>query len=195
MTTNYPTGLDSFAAPGGTLAGPPDHEDMHTDVQDAVEAIQAELGLSPSGSSSTVTARLDAIDNTAYATWAPTVTQSGGVTVTVSDAKKRKIGKIMHFEAYLIVTGTGTGGNDVVISLPEASAARYTVNHVLGVGFIYDASATLRHKGIVGWATSTSIKLHPTAGSADGYLGSSIFTAGLAVGDLVSVQGTYETLA
>lgn len=62
MTTGYPGAYDSFAAPGTNLSSTPNHDDMHIDVQDAVEAIQAELGLNPSGSSVTVAARIAALE-------------------------------------------------------------------------------------------------------------------------------------
>lgn len=194
MTTSYPGAYDAFAAPGANLSDTPNHDDMHIDVQDAVEAIEAELGLNPSGSAATVAARLNAIDATTYSAWTPTVTQSGSVTVTTTDAKKLKVGRKLDFEAYLIVTGSGTGANDIVISLPEATAARYTVNHVLGVGFIYDTSTTFKYKAIVAWASATTVKLHPASGTADGYLGSNTMTAGLAAGDLISIHGNFETL-
>lgn len=62
MATNYPGSYDSFPAPGTNLSSTPNHDDMHIDVQDAVEAVQAELGLNPRGSSATVAARLTAIE-------------------------------------------------------------------------------------------------------------------------------------
>lgn len=67
MATNYPGGLDSFTAPDGSAAlgevvGGRKHSERHRDVEDAVEAIQAELGVNPSGGSATVAARLDGLE-------------------------------------------------------------------------------------------------------------------------------------
>ena len=67
MSTNYPTGLDSFTAvtPGQRRDGSgsaPQESALFTNIGDAVEAIQAELGLNPSGAQSTVLARLDLVD-------------------------------------------------------------------------------------------------------------------------------------
>lgn len=129
----------------------------------------------------------------AWTTWAPTVTQTGGVSLIVTDAKQsRGAGQIIHFDAYLLVTGSGTAGTDVVISLPVATSSRYSVNHTFGQGFIYDSSASTKHRGLVTWASSTSIKLQRTDAANDGYLGTLGFTAGLAAGDLISVHGFYE---
>lgn len=60
--SSYPSGYDSFSSPGTNLSSTPLHSDMHDDMIDAMEAVQAELGLSPSGSDATVAARLDRLD-------------------------------------------------------------------------------------------------------------------------------------
>ena len=63
MATNYPNALDAFTNPTSTdtldSATVP-HASQHTDINDAVEAIEAELGTLPKGSFATVKARLDA---------------------------------------------------------------------------------------------------------------------------------------
>lgn len=59
MATSYPSGLDSFSNPVSTdLLTNPSHADQHTNANDAIEAIEAELGINPSASDSTVAARL-----------------------------------------------------------------------------------------------------------------------------------------
>lgn len=82
MASTYPGSLDAF----DTIAsdkktsdsvGGRTHRDMHNDLGDAVEAVQAELGTDPAGSYSTVKARLDAL--VAYAA------KTGTYTATVSD--------------------------------------------------------------------------------------------------------------
>lgn len=69
MATSYPGGLDTFTAlPSGNLstatAEGRRHGARHNDVEDAVEAIEAELGTDPSGAAPTVAARLAALDVT-----------------------------------------------------------------------------------------------------------------------------------
>lgn len=46
MATNYPTSLDSFTnpSPGSTLSSP-SHSGQHSDINDAMEAVQAKLGV------------------------------------------------------------------------------------------------------------------------------------------------------
>jgi hypothetical protein len=62
MATSYPAGYDAFTAISGAqqsdLVGGRNHQDMHNDVNDSVEAIEAELGLDPAGAEATVAARL-----------------------------------------------------------------------------------------------------------------------------------------
>lgn len=65
MGTSYPAALDDFPNPTGTTAVDTAtanlaHDLQHSNANDAVEAIQAELGTAPSGSFATVKARLDA---------------------------------------------------------------------------------------------------------------------------------------
>jgi hypothetical protein len=63
MTTNYPTSIDNFVNPAGTATlASPDHAGQHTDINDAVEAIETELGTLPKGSKASVKARLDDVD-------------------------------------------------------------------------------------------------------------------------------------
>lgn len=61
MSTNYPTGIDSYNNPSGTdrlndVDVP--HAQIHTNVNDAITAIETELGTTPSGSFSSVSYRL-----------------------------------------------------------------------------------------------------------------------------------------
>ena len=63
MATNYPTSIDAFTNPAGTATlASPDHAGQHTDINDAVEAIETELGTLPKGSKASVKARLDDVD-------------------------------------------------------------------------------------------------------------------------------------
>jgi hypothetical protein len=49
MATNYPTSLDVFSNPGTTSAlNSPSHAGQHSNINDAVEAVQAKLGTTPS---------------------------------------------------------------------------------------------------------------------------------------------------
>ena len=65
MTTNYPSGLDSFGAitteTMATPVGGRSHKAMHNDANAAIVAVQTELGTNPRGTAATVAARLDTV--------------------------------------------------------------------------------------------------------------------------------------
>jgi len=67
VATNYPDGIDNFSNPTATdyldSATVP-HATQHANSNDAIEAIEAELGTNPKGSKASVKARLDAVDTT-----------------------------------------------------------------------------------------------------------------------------------
>ena len=64
MATNYPSGIDSLTNPSaGDALTSPSHSAQHANANDAIEAIETELGTTPSGSETTVAARLTAIES------------------------------------------------------------------------------------------------------------------------------------
>lgn len=63
MPTSYPGGLDAFTNPtAGDMLDNPPHDVQHANANDAVEAIEAELGTSPSGGFATVKARIEDVE-------------------------------------------------------------------------------------------------------------------------------------
>lgn len=64
MATSYPGALDTLTNPTGTdYQDTVDHAAQHANANDAIEAIQAELGTDPSGGAATVKDRLNTIGN------------------------------------------------------------------------------------------------------------------------------------
>lgn len=61
MPASFPAGFDVMLEPGGSLSGPPLHDSLHLQITDILAAIEAELGLSPSGTDATVAATLAAL--------------------------------------------------------------------------------------------------------------------------------------
>lgn len=83
MSTAYPGGLDSFNDPTGSnaLSDPPvKHSAQHANLNDAMAAVQGELGVNPSGTFPTVAA---AISNAGIAT----LITGAGATQTALDAR------------------------------------------------------------------------------------------------------------
>ena len=72
MGTNYPGGLDDFAGTSPTYMADDDitgrtHPERHDDVEKALEAVETELGVNPSGAATDVAARFTALDSTVSA--------------------------------------------------------------------------------------------------------------------------------
>lgn len=128
----------------------------------------------------------------AWTSFIPTLTQSATVTKTDTYAKYQRIGRLIHAQVNLSVTGSGTAANDVVVGLPVAAA---TTSLMIGTGLIYDSSANLVYPAIAEInAAALTIKMRSTVvgGTNPTFLGSTSFTAGLASGDLVRYEVTYE---
>lgn len=97
MATAYPSNLDNFTNPtsSDTLdsASVP-HATQHANANDAIEAIEAELGTNPKGSSATVKARLDSLDTTVAAKASlasPTFTGTPASTTAAADTNTTQI--------------------------------------------------------------------------------------------------------
>lgn len=61
MTTSFPTGLDNFTDPGGTEmlgASTPTHSQHHANLNDAIEAIEAKVGVNSSAVASSLDKRV-----------------------------------------------------------------------------------------------------------------------------------------
>lgn len=64
MPTSYPSALDNFTNPTPTTQiSVVSHAQQHSNANDAIEAIEAELGTNPSGSAATVRERIEAIES------------------------------------------------------------------------------------------------------------------------------------
>lgn len=100
MASAYPGGLDTFATnKADATVTATDHPGHHNDLADAVNKIEAELGINPSGASATVLARLavlaaaipttpqiarvETTETTTSATFTALTTAGPAVTVTV----------------------------------------------------------------------------------------------------------------
>lgn len=89
----------------------------------------------------------------AWETWAPVVAQPGGIAGTVNFARYTRIQKLVIGTFSIAITGAGTAGNALSISLPITAN---TLTAVHGSGLLYDASATTMYNGTFYNVTSTA---------------------------------------
>jgi len=115
MAINYPNSLDNFTNP--TSSSPinsPSHSEQHANANDAIEAIEGELGTNPKGAKATVKARLDDVD-TAIATKAPIASPTFTGTVTIP------LGSSISGIPYLATANTFTGGIQQINTLSAST--------------------------------------------------------------------------
>lgn len=96
MATSYPSALDTLTNPISTdFQDTVDHAGQHTNANDAIEAIETELGTDPKGSYASVKARLDDYDTIGW-----TATQLGFIG--------------WNYDVQYIQAGTALGTNGTV---------------------------------------------------------------------------------
>lgn len=127
----------------------------------------------------------------ALTAWVPVCTQSGAVTYTLGTATYSRVGRRIFFEAQLNITGSGTSSNLITLSLP-VTALSSNPHGIIGRGYIYDSSATTQYNFDAVYNSTTTLKCNVTSLQ---YLGTALFTAGLAVNDVFTVNGNYEAAA
>ena len=125
----------------------------------------------------------------AWETWTPTVTQTGNVTVTINYAKYTRIQKLVVAQFYLTVTGTGTAGSAVSVSLPITNYA--ASSQMVGGGFIFDASATNLYTVQSQIASTTTVQFYSDQTGTASFWGIAP-NVGLAVNDQIRCTVSYE---
>jgi hypothetical protein len=128
--------------------------------------------------------------------YAPTLTQNNTVSATVSYAKYQQINKLVRVEFQLIVTGTGTAGNKITLSLPIAAFNNNTnVFSVVGGANFYDASSTVVYPAfVIMWGTTavSFVNSSNTVANSTQYVGNSQFTAAITTNDYIAGSFIYE---
>ena len=138
MSSNYPDGYDNLTArTDASTATPNAHAQDHTDERDAINAIETELGLAPSGAAATVRARLDTLDTTVDGKAAATHAsqhQDGGADELALDASQTTTGNFNVARlgtgtpsAFTFLDGTGAWTDDVPVFVPVKNTSGATI--------------------------------------------------------------------
>lgn len=121
--------------------------------------------------------------------WTPTVTQSGSVTVTVNRARYIVIANWVHLHGELTVTGSGTGGNAIIIGgIPIATTGLTNGTSVIGVAAVEDTGVAYYAAILRLQSTTTFAMIYP---STNNFIG---VNPNIALGntDKISFRGAYE---
>jgi hypothetical protein len=157
MAINYPTSLDTFTNPSASsLLTSPSHAQQHSDINDAVEALEAKV----------------AIGNTVLGTYTAFTPTFANLTVGngTSSARYSRVNNVVNYYGYFILGSTSAVTGNVNITLPITANAIYGyVNGILmGDLSMYDTSASTWYKGEVfsiGSTTVTRTRFWTTSGT------------------------------
>jgi hypothetical protein len=148
MASTYPTSLDSFTNPSASsLLTSPSHAQQHSDINDAMEAVQTKL----------------AIGNTVIGTYtAYTPIWDNGITVgngTFSSAYARVNNLVHYYGTFTFGSTTSVTSNIWSLRVPinaDPTFLRPFPGFVLGLYGSYDVSATLAQYGTVSFQSANS---------------------------------------
>lgn len=128
----------------------------------------------------------------AWNPWTPTLSQGGAsdISKTVSEGGYIRFGKLVIASCALSVTGSGSSGNEIRITLPVTPAYTGSQFHTLGVGIF--RNATTEYPGILVYAGSGALAaLRRADANSSGEIGTdpSILCNS---GDFLSVTAIYQ---
>lgn len=127
-----------------------------------------------------------------YTTYSPTVTQSGTVTKTDTYCKYKSYGGTLEVVGYLTVTGSGSSGNAITVTLPSGITFINSTPLIIGVGRLFDASGPASYPVLVQVLTTTTVAfLRSDIASPSNYAGVDP-AFGLAVGDTIAFSFSAE---
>ena len=154
MATNFPTSLDTLTNPTPTssMSGALSHAGQHSDVNDAVEALQAKVGADSSAVTSSHdyligdhASRLTTLEAQGeWVDYASTQTFSAGLTVGNGTLVSRyaRIGDVVHMSGYFILGSTSAISGNVDMSIPYTNLMT-TIQDWPGHARFWDQSSNL----------------------------------------------------
>lgn len=158
MASNYPGSLDSLTNPtaADTLnSATVPHADQHANANDAIEAIEATLGINPQGGSATVVARLNALDGTVSGKVASVGTGSTAIT----------IGGTATAPTVAVASGSTSTAGVVQLTDSTSSTSTTTAATPNSVKSAYDLANTANTSA---GTVSTNLTTHTSATTAHG---------------------------
>ena len=138
MASTYPTTIDAFTNPtAASLLTSPSHAQQHSDINDAMEAVQTKL----------------AIGNTVigtYTNYSSSLTFAGGVTVGngTKVAYFCRVNNFVHFYGNFTLGSTSAITGNIQIQLPVSmDAATAELGFSVGLTYSYDVSTGILYAG------------------------------------------------
>lgn len=128
----------------------------------------------------------------AWTSYTPQIDQGATINIakTTDYAKYAQFGKTVIANGAVTLTAAGTATAQILVSLP-VTAASAAGTHVIGSGFLYDASGTTGYAGAAAMASTTRFGIHHDT-AQNNFLGLVGFTGALASADLIRWGIQYE---
>jgi hypothetical protein len=132
-----------------------------------------------------------------YAAWTsytPVLAQgaSSNISKTVSYSNYEKIGRRVTWQCRLAITGAGSSGSDITVTIPLTQA--YTGGEtIVGSGIYYDASATALYSLIVALQATGVLAFYIASGAQVSHIGTATVAFATANSDVLAFDATYET--
>ncbi len=155
---------------------------LETTLGAALDTIDAHVH---GGTTSGLKIPTGSISAVAFTTFTPTMTQSGGLTLSAATGRYVQIGKLVVGSIAITINSAGTIANPlVVLGLPVVA----TLNGSPGSGY-YTRSGSTFYSAALAWNTTTSVIFY--GGNGTGALGTNPSFAA-AAGDAVGINFMYE---
>ena len=167
MASSYPGAVDALVRPDGTDPLSDGHAALHNATSDAVEAVQTELGVNPSGSAATVAARLTAAEGATTTAQgdatAAQATATAAVPKATYDAHTVLAATTDNTPAAVTVgeqtvVGRKTGGNITALTAAETKTLL-----AIGQSDVTNLTSDLSAKAPLANPTFTGVPAAPTA--------------------------------
>jgi hypothetical protein len=205
VAINFPTSLDNFTNPvSGNTLDSPSHSLQHSDINDAVEAMQRKVGVGTAvaGSASagqvltisaagTSTWSTPLVDNTAWTDFTPTWTAGAGAAIGNGSmvGRYKQIGKTV-FVRYRIVFGSTTNFGSAANWIWSLPITAYYADGTVGHALLFDTSAGSANQGQATLLSSTTVWINITATGAYAVSNATPWT--WAVSDSITMNLVYE---
>lgn len=187
MASTYPTSLDAFTNPlAADLMTSPSHAQQHSDINDAVEALEAKV----------------AIGNTVLGTYTAFTPTFAGVTAGNGTfmARYARVNNLTHYYGYFQLGTTSAVTGVVNINLPTTTSTLYGFLNGVPMGELncFDTSASTWYRGAffsIGSTTTARTRIYSTSGTqiVENTSVSATTPFTWATGDQLLWNMTYET--
>ena len=184
MAITYPTTLDAFTNPTSTsLLTSPSHAQQHSDINDAVEALEAKV----------------AVGNTVLGTYTAFTPLFSGFTVgnATLDFQYCRVNNFVHYFGTITLGSTSAVTGALGIQVPvNINSSAMPLNVPLGQATFFDTSATAYNVGVtVGQTLNAYLRVQvlncaSTYGTYTGITSAIPFT--WATGDIIFINAYYE---